>query len=96
MSKAVKEKNIEFIELWKDFWKADEQEKSEEEVILSNETLSEEVKRELLKTLKDTDKMANKMFRNSYKVTKLKADKAIEQSKEIDSEKKKSEEEKQL
>lgn len=71
--KVEKEKKIDILGLWREFWNSDEKEKSEEEVIFADETLSEEQKKDLLKALKDTDRMASKMFRSSYKTNKIKA-----------------------
>ncbi len=67
----IKTKRIDFLGMWKDFWGPETPEKSGEEEILSDQSISEADKKALLKALKDTDKLGNMLFRESYKVGTL-------------------------
>lgn len=72
--KEDQEEKVNFLSIWKQFWNPDSEELTEEEVILQDETLSIEDKKELIKALKNRDKMINTIFKNSYKTTNIKAD----------------------
>lgn len=74
MKKTKNEREIkpDFRTMWKAFWNPDTVEKSQEEEILENEELTDEQKKELIKTLKSTEKIGSKMFRDSYKTVNLK------------------------
>lgn len=67
----TKKREINFLSMWKDFWNPETQEKTEEEKILEDGSISDKEKKELLKALKGADKLSNTLFRESYKVTKL-------------------------
>ena len=70
----IKEKRIDFDlkGLLKKFFTPADIEQTSEEVILADSTLSDAQKKELLKTLDDSEKLGNKMFREYYKVMDLK------------------------
>ena len=59
-----------FIDFFKMFTSSSEAELTEEENILNDETLSKEEKQELIKTLKETDTIANKLWSDDLKVAK--------------------------
>ena len=71
----VKDKKIDIIGLWKNFINGNPQELSQEEEILNNQSISESNKKILLQSLKDEEKLANRMFKDYYKTTKLKPEK---------------------
>ncbi|MBR3255991.1 MAG: hypothetical protein IKF97_07295 [Clostridia bacterium] len=58
------------IDFFKMFSSSSEAELTEEENILNDETLSKEEKQELIKTLKETDKIAHKLWADDLKVAK--------------------------
>lgn len=68
----VKEKNFDLLSMWKDFWNPTPEEISDEESLLADKRISEEDKKELIKALKNTDKLGENLFKTSYKVAKLK------------------------
>lgn len=59
-----------FIDFFKTITASSEAELSQEEEILNDENLSNEEKQELIKTLKDTDTIAHKLWANNLKVAK--------------------------
>ncbi len=65
-------KKLDILGMWKNFWNPEAQEKSKEEEILQSNKISEDDKKELLESLDEMDKLSNKLFRDSYKVTILK------------------------
>jgi len=67
----VKEKKIDILALWKAFWNPTAEEVTQEEEILSSNEITDAERKELLKALDSNEKLSNKMFRNSYKTTKL-------------------------
>lgn len=67
----VKEKNIDFLAMWKAYWNPTAEEVTQEEEILANAKITEDEKKELLKALDSNAKLSNKLFRNSYKTAKL-------------------------
>jgi hypothetical protein len=71
MKNNIKERKIDLIALWKSFINPVAEELSQEETILASENISEEKKKELLKTLKNADKTMNKMFEKSSKTLDL-------------------------
>lgn len=70
---SVKERKIDFLSMWKDFWNPTPEEISKEEQILADNGISEIEKRELLKALEDVDKLGNKLFEKSYRTSIQKA-----------------------
>ena len=70
----VKEKRIDILGMWKDFWNPMPEEQTQEEEILGNINISEEDKKEMLKALKSAEKLGNSLFKNSYKTSRLKVD----------------------
>ena len=58
------------IDFFKTITASSEAEISQEEEILNDENLSNEEKQELIKTLKDTDTIAHKLWANNLKVAK--------------------------
>ncbi len=78
------------IEIWKEFWNPIPEEKTEEEEILEDNNITDAEKKALIKALKSTEKLSNKLFRNSYKTTKLEikdAKKSAEEALEKDKDK---------
>ena len=65
---------ISFLDMWKQFWNPEPEELTEEETILTDEELSDEEKKELIKALRNTEKMENIIFQNSYKKANLKVE----------------------
>ncbi len=71
-NKILETKKTDFLSMFKSmFWSPEKPEKSEEENILLNSDISDEVKKTLLESLEESDKLANNLFKQSYKVTKL-------------------------
>ena len=66
---------ISFLDIWKQYWNPDPEELTEEEAILADQGLSDGEKKELLKALRNTEKMGNTIFQKSYnKTTNLKVE----------------------
>ena len=65
--KVFKNSSKEFVSM---FSSASEAELTPEEEILNDETLSKEEKQELIKTLKETDTLAHKLWADDLKVAK--------------------------
>ena len=70
---VVKEKKRDFLGLWKNFINGTPQELTQEESILNDQSISDADKKILLQSLKDEEKLANKMFKYYYKTTNLKS-----------------------
>lgn len=69
----LKTKKTDFLSMFKSiFWSPEKPEKSEEENILLDSNISDEVKKTLLESLEENGKLANNLFRESYKVTSIK------------------------
>lgn len=83
----VKEKKIDFINLWKSFLNPEAEEISQEEILLKDENISEDDRKELLASLKSTERIANKMFKDSYKTVNLKAGKKLNKNSKIETKK---------
>lgn len=78
----LKTKKTDFLSMFKSmFWSPEEPEKSEEEDILLNSDISNEVKKTLLESLEERDKLANNLFKQSYKVAILQRKKLKEDAK---------------
>lgn len=77
----IKTKKTDFLSMFKSmFWSPEEPEKTDEEdILLSNE--SDDIKKTLLESLENSDKLANNLFRKSYKVTTLKRNNLKEDAK---------------
>ena len=73
-NKIVKEKKIDILALFKSFINPAPEELSQEEVILNNSTLSSTQKEELIKSLKNSDRIMDKLFKTSYKTLNLKVE----------------------
>ena len=69
---SVKERNFDILSMWRDFWNPTPEEISDEESLLADKRISEEDKKELIKALKNTDKLGENLFRTSYKTARLK------------------------
>ncbi len=65
----IKPKDI--IDMWKGFWNPIPEEKTEEEKILGDNNITDAEKKALIKALKNTEKLSNQLFKNSYKTKKL-------------------------
>ena len=59
----MKEKQTNFIEVFKSFWQPDEKEVPEETLLQTSSQLSDADRKELLKSLKDTDSLAKETFK---------------------------------
>ncbi len=70
----VKEKNIDILAMWRAFWNPIPEEVTQEEEILKSDEITDAERKELLKALDSSEKLSNKLFRNSYKTTKLEAE----------------------
>lgn len=68
----IKERNFDILSMWKDFWNPTPEEVTDEESLLADKRISEEDKKELIKALKNTDKLGENLFKTSYKIAKLK------------------------
>lgn len=68
----VKERNFDILSMWRDFWNPTPEEISDEESLLADKRISEEDKKELIKALKNTDKLGENLFKTSYKTARLK------------------------
>lgn len=78
----LKTKKTDFLSMFKSmFWSTEKPEKSEEENILLNNDISDEVKKTLLESLEESDKLANNLFKQSYKVTTFKRNNLKEDAK---------------
>ena len=70
--KKIKEKNkkFDFKGIFKNFTSTTQTELTEEEVILSDDSLTEEEKKELISVLDNNKSLAHKLFADSLKVAK--------------------------
>ena len=70
----IKEKRIglDIKGLLKNFFTPSAIEQTQEEAILTDATISDDQKKTLLKTLSDSEKLKNKMFKDYYKVMDIK------------------------
>ena len=66
----IKEKRTDFISMIKFFWNPSVEEKSDEEEILENNVITEKDKKELLRALKDTEKLGTDMLTISSRAKK--------------------------
>lgn len=67
----VKEKKIDILAMWKAFWNPTPEEITQEEEILKSDEITDAERKELLKALDSSEKLSNKLFRDSYKTAKL-------------------------
>lgn len=65
-TEILKEKKIDIMALWKAFINPQAEELTQEEVIMKDSNISEQTKKELLKSLKNSEKFTNDMYKNSY------------------------------
>lgn len=69
--KETREKTVGLLAMWKEFWNSESKEMSETEEIMQSEEVSEEIKKVLIKSLKDADCIVKPTDGGSYKTTKL-------------------------
>lgn len=73
MKENVKERRTDFLSMWKYFWNPIPEEETEEEKISKDPTITESDKKELLKALKNTDKLSVSLFNFSPKKSSKKS-----------------------
>ena len=68
--KNVKEKNVDFFSFFRNLISSEPEELTQEEIILSDSTLTADDKKQLLKVLDKEESLGDKLFANTFKSVK--------------------------